>query len=291
MAGFCQARLNHRPAPSIAPAQASDIFSLAHVLVPLAMPDAATWAYVLVSVCVLICAYVPLSRCLAHLGILPSAPRTSHSQGVRALRTAGLLRKIRVGGVPYYAVALAPVPSDAPPVRCTNVEDPRAFLHDVATILLAMHSSNIVHGNLHIDVIYLVNGVAIISGLEHCGIGRVQSAQNERGDPPPGHVWSMAPELIASGTRTAQTDVYAFGKLMFRMYTGEYPFANHPTSSLFIRPGLVQLASGKPPRREEIQHPDFTEELWALMIECCAREPSDRPTMEDVRARLSAQMV
>lgn len=204
--------------------------------------------------------------------------------------------QIRIGGADYWAVVF----TSSARLHVTEpldneVENPTPILLNVATALEFLHSVDgthaIVHGNLNIDAISRIDGHIVLSGFDHCGIDPVLPAPtNGKQVAPPGHLPSIAPELVTRDIRTTQTDVYAFGMLMFRMFAGQYPFAEQRSSSRYIPAAPVYLISGKRPPREAIQHQHFTDELWKLMTECWEGEPSARPTMASVRARL-AQMV
>lgn len=242
-------------------------------------------------------------RSLVLVSPSPSEPASFH----RIVRgTVDRRATICVGGAQYDVVVFTSAQSGATIVPFI-LEDRKAVLLGLATAFEFLHSMDggapAVHGNLNIDVVSVVDGTVIISGFEHCGVPPVLPGPAESHEPPsdgtlgswsppPGHISSMAPELIQTGIRTTQTDVYAFGVLMFRMYAGAYPFAGLVSNShfrAFIDPAILRMAAGNRPAREDIQHPDFTDELWDLMNECWARAPSDRPTMASVRARL-AQM-
>ncbi|EJD51646.1 kinase-like protein [Auricularia subglabra TFB-10046 SS5] len=179
--------------------------------------------------------------------------------------------------------------STKPSTQATAIvknENPIAILLWVATILQFLHSTTdtkmiaLVHGNLNL-------GSSIAASIQSphsrraCGATRM---------PPDGHRPSMAPELISHEIRTTKTDVYAFGMLVFRMFSGKYPFDEFRPRDEHRVSAMARLGGGKRPAREEILHPDFSDELWELMTECWRQEPSDRPTMAAVRVRL-AQMV
>ncbi|EJD37928.1 hypothetical protein AURDEDRAFT_116667 [Auricularia subglabra TFB-10046 SS5] len=94
----------------------------------------------------------------------------------------------------------------------------------------------------------------------------------------------MAPELMRDEPeqRGTQTDVFAFGMLIFEVYSGREPFDH-----LARRSAAVQLAMGRRPARTEISHGDFTLAMWHLVTACWAQDPSERPNMARVAAQLA----
>ncbi|EJD51616.1 hypothetical protein AURDEDRAFT_159353 [Auricularia subglabra TFB-10046 SS5] len=198
---------------------------------------------------------------------------------------------------PVQSGEVVPTLTQLRPTANATEQDPIEMLLRVASVLEFLHSKTcqkkdlIVHGNLNIACISVHSDTVIISGFEHCGPDPVSAQSSSRLHyAPPGHLPSMAPELVQSEMRTTWTDVYAFGMLIFRMYAGKYPFDEVDPRDLCRVSAMVRLGGGKRPRREEIQHPAFTDELWELMTECWAQEPVARPRMATVRARL-ARMV
>jgi serine/threonine protein kinase len=100
----------------------------------------------------------------------------------------------------------------------------------------------------------------------------------------PGHVLGtpayMSPEQTLGDRVDHRTDIYAVGVVLYEMVTGQLPFD---------RDTLYELIDAQrhavPPRPSEL--PDFcgtiTEQLEALMLQCLAKDPLDRPvTMADV---------
>ncbi|EJD51618.1 kinase-like protein [Auricularia subglabra TFB-10046 SS5] len=170
-------------------------------------------------------------------------------------------------------------------------EDRRAALRCVVALLQFLHSMGLVHGDLNTTNIFVHDNRVVLADLKHCGMGPVPACASgtEPGTyyAPPGLVLSMAPELVTGVMRTTETDVYAFGMLIFELYAGHGAFSELRPYDRSRVSAMVQLCNGKRPTREEILRPDFTDELWALTTECWAQEPSARPTMDEVCARIA----
>ncbi|EJD51648.1 kinase-like protein [Auricularia subglabra TFB-10046 SS5] len=169
-------------------------------------------------------------------------------------------------------------------------EDHTVLLRRVAVLLQFLHSVNFVHGDLHATNIHLRGEMLSFVDMKYCGIEPVPawpSGMTRRLYAPPGHLPSMAPELVRDELRTAKTDVYAFGMLIFELYAGHSAFSEvRPKDHLRVS-AMARLCNSERPGRETIDRADFTDGLWELMTDCWAQDPSARPTMEEIYARLA----
>ncbi|HUH03533.1 MAG TPA: serine/threonine-protein kinase [Kofleriaceae bacterium] len=86
----------------------------------------------------------------------------------------------------------------------------------------------------------------------------------------------MAPEQIGGGCAQEQTDVYAFGVVLFQMVTGTLPFQGTTPHEL----AQARLAVDAPAPRT--LRPDLEPRWNELIRACLARNPCDRPP--DARA-------
>jgi eukaryotic-like serine/threonine-protein kinase len=86
-----------------------------------------------------------------------------------------------------------------------------------------LHDSGIVHNDLHGGNVLVVQGAE----LPTCKLSDLGIAQELYGQPAvrPAivHHRIMAPEVVAGGYSTKQSDLYQLGLLVFLMHTGEYP--------------------------------------------------------------------
>jgi serine/threonine-protein kinase len=106
--------------------------------------------------------------------------------------------------------------------------------------------NEIVHNDLHAGNVMVVQGDRIIVKLSDLGI-----AQELYGmpavRPPIVHHRIMAPEVVAGGYTTKQSDLYQLGLLMFAMHTGEYPIDLTGSYESIVR----QIREGAPRARAE----------------------------------------
>ncbi|CAG4942356.1 unnamed protein product [Colias eurytheme] len=91
-----------------------------------------------------------------------------------------------------------------------------------------------------------------------------------------------APECILYLRFTTSSDIWAFGVCMWEMFTyGFQPWAAFS--------GQQILEAIDSPNYQRLERPECCpEEYYALMLQCWAHDPNDRPTFKDVKIRLMA---
>jgi len=173
------------------------------------------------------------------------------------------------------------------------------LLVDVAHALEAAHKEGIVHRDLKPDNIFLQankRGDRVvklldfgIAKLARDGVGGLHTTKTgaQLGTP-----YYMAPEQCLGREVDARADIYAFGVVMFEIFTGRVPF---------LAPASVQVMSSHvsepPPRPGKLaQIPD---ELEQLILACLVKQPEERPssmkavarTLEQIARQLGADAV
>ncbi len=115
-----------------------------------------------------------------------------------------------------------------------------------------------------------------------------EGTQRNRTQDGAGTVEYMAPELLSRDPRaTPQSDIYAFGVILYQMMVGRVPFQQSDTSHMALAECLNAISNSPPPRFREISldrvYPAALEEL---VIQCLDKDPSRRPqTMSEIRHR------
>jgi eukaryotic-like serine/threonine-protein kinase len=91
----------------------------------------------------------------------------------------------------------------------------------------------------------------------------------------------LAPELIAGGEATTQSDIYGFGCLLYECVTGRPPFygATRPAEV-----GFAHLVEEPPDPRERC--PELPEDLSLALLSALAKDPAERPTSAMALARM-----
>ncbi|EJD34293.1 kinase-like protein, partial [Auricularia subglabra TFB-10046 SS5] len=158
------------------------------------------------------------------------------------------------------------------------------LLSEVASALHYLHTlpNPIIHGDIYIDNVLVSEYEQAL--LTDFGLSTVVSSTTSGSEIIEdgkenyflGRVSYMAPELHDDGAaRTRETDVFAFGMLMFHVYAGRPPFSKSDNPNAVI----IAMYEGQRPSREEIPGDDVSDGLWELMQACWSPDPKGRPTM------------
>jgi eukaryotic-like serine/threonine-protein kinase len=94
----------------------------------------------------------------------------------------------------------------------------------------------------------------------------------------------MSPEQAKGGRATSAADVYSMGVMIYETVSGRLPFESDTQLGF-----LYQHAEVEAPR-PTIKLP-FPPALGALVLECLAKDPKARPTMQQVADRLAAMQL
>jgi tetratricopeptide (TPR) repeat protein/tRNA A-37 threonylcarbamoyl transferase component Bud32 len=90
----------------------------------------------------------------------------------------------------------------------------------------------------------------------------------------------MAPELLAGGSATVESDVYAFGVILHELVCGQRPYAADPANV-----AALKRIQGAPPLREKLPGLD---RRWQRVIgRCLQTDPARRPSLAEIVGTLS----
>jgi eukaryotic-like serine/threonine-protein kinase len=106
--------------------------------------------------------------------------------------------------------------------------------------------NELVHNDLHAGNVLFKQGEKLTAKISDLGIAQELYGQHSV-RPPIVHHRIMAPEVVAGGYTTKQSDLYQLGMLMFAMHTGEYPIEFSAGYDDIIR----QIKEGVPRMRAE----------------------------------------
>ncbi|MEM6995016.1 MAG: protein kinase, partial [Myxococcota bacterium] len=161
----------------------------------------------------------------------------------------------------------------------------RSIAFDVLDAMEAAHRAGVVHRDLKPGNVMLTHRGAIVMDFGVAGIDDML----ERGKLAPPSTTSlrslvrtevgtifgspayMAPELWEGQAATVQSDLYAFGVMLYQMLTGRLPFSAK-TPAAFVE----KLSTAPPPPLRSLRR-DVPWNLVRLVRRCMARDPEERP--------------
>ncbi|KDQ14242.1 hypothetical protein BOTBODRAFT_110386, partial [Botryobasidium botryosum FD-172 SS1] len=85
--------------------------------------------------------------------------------------------------------------------------------------------------------------------------------------------------------RTVESDVFAFGRFIIEIYTGEIPFPSVNDLSVLVSCLKGELLPKRPTGWEVVSR-GLNDEMWQLVIDCCRKEPARRMSAQRLVFRL-----
>jgi eukaryotic-like serine/threonine-protein kinase len=180
------------------------------------------------------------------------------------------------GPQPWVATAYVDAPSLDRAVRADGpltAESVRALAAGLAEGLAAIHAAGLVHRDLKpANILLAADGPRIIDfGIVRSAEVRLTGEGAIMGTPA-----YMSPEQVTGSPGVGpSSDVFGLGAVLVFAATGEGPFGDGSMTALLYR--LLQ----EPPRLEGV--PD---ELRPVIESTLAKDPNDRPTVQELLARL-----
>ena len=150
------------------------------------------------------------------------------------------------------------------------------LLYQVAIALAHIHNHRIVHRDLKPANILVEqhDDGSLTAKLADFGIAKLLDSEQKMTNPGAmvGTVNYMSPEQIRGDAIDPRTDLYAFGCIVFEMFTGQPPFV-HPKGSFHVLRAHLEVA---PPRLSE-RLDGVPAPLDDLVTRLLAKDPADRP--------------
>lgn len=156
-----------------------------------------------------------------------------------------------------------------------------SILLDVCDVLKASHAAGVVHRDLKLDNIFLLD-TPLAGGqrlkLLDWGVSLII------GEPDPlqgviaGTLTYVAPEEIRGDTVGPAADIYSLGVLAYHLLAGAPPFVSRNELE------LIRMHLYKQPPPPTTGWPEMPPELAALLLRMLAKSPADRPSLAEVIA-------
>lgn len=172
-------------------------------------------------------------------------------------RSAGTTGSFQAGG--------ATLPHNAP-IQAKRAID---IGIQVADGLAAAHEKGIVHRDIKPENI-MVRKDGIVQVMDF-GLAKLRGTSRlTREGSTVGTAGYMSPEQIQGQEADHRSDIFSLGVVLYELFTGELPFKGvHETAVSY------EIVNVDPPPMSEV-NPDVDPALDAIVLECLAKEPSDR---------------
>jgi len=154
---------------------------------------------------------------------------------------------------------------------------------EVCAGLVHAHERGVIHRDIKPHNILLdENGHAKVTDF---GIARaLDTTQATRTGLFLGTALYSSPEQLQGQKVTPKSDIYSLGTTLYQAAAGEPPFAGQTP---------IEIASqhvSKSPTPPRLRGVEVSGDLEALILSCLAKDPDDRPSVEEVRSRLDAEI-
>ncbi|KAF8351816.1 kinase-like domain-containing protein [Amanita rubescens] len=163
--------------------------------------------------------------------------------------------------------------------------DYRKLILGIASGIKVLHSMSIIHGNLRGENVVIGDeGQPLITDFALAKLeGNLITQTTGATD---GCRW-CAPEMWGEGGLVStKGDVYSFGMTILELFTHEMPFSHIKKNPQVI---FRKMEKDELPKRsvdERVIERGLDDEIWKILCRCWAKEPEDRPSIDDLVTQL-----
>ncbi|KAG8954419.1 hypothetical protein FRC04_011746 [Tulasnella sp. 424] len=165
----------------------------------------------------------------------------------------------------------------------------KTILYDLADALAYLHRKEIVHGDLKlsepdpikVNVVLTRDGEALLCDF---GLSKLFDTNTSEALKGAGTYRWTAPEIHNNEHKTTASDMYAFSMCIVEIITGKVPFYQTQAAAAVI----LDIVLGRRPAKNPEWSPDgySYEGLWSIAEKGWSMEPKERPSAQEVMAKL-----
>ncbi|PKC67153.1 kinase-like protein [Rhizophagus irregularis] len=146
-----------------------------------------------------------------------------------------------------------------------------SMINDITKSLKSIHSSGLIHKDLHSSNILIHDDYTFIDDLGLC-TPKIQNNNNNDSNLLYGVMPYVAPEVLKGNQFTMKSDIYSFGMIMYEMITSLPPYHDYNWDENLLR----DICDGIRPKIPEGIPNCYIE----LMTKCWSQNPEDRPNAD-----------
>jgi serine/threonine-protein kinase len=138
-----------------------------------------------------------------------------------------------------------------------------------ARALHFIHTNRIIHRDVKPENLH-INAAGVVKLMDF-GIAKSEDLSRTQPGFALGTPYYMSPEAVRGEKLTSQADVYAYGILLFELFTTRKPFTSDTVEGIFYHILNVPL------NPEPMQAAGVPQPVQDLVVRCTAKNPADRP--------------
>jgi serine/threonine protein kinase len=162
------------------------------------------------------------------------------------------------------------------------------ILRQICDALIAAHAAGVVHRDLKLDNVFLVDNLEDPSTpkvkILDWGIAKIvhEDVRHTMEGQLVGTPQYLSPEQARGGKVSEKTDVYSLGVMAYELFLDQLPFEAETSAEIMA---MHLRATPAPPHE---LWPDIPQDLEALILQMLEKRADHRPTMLEVATRLEA---
>ncbi len=156
------------------------------------------------------------------------------------------------------------------------------FLFEISRVLAAAHQAGVVHRDLKLDNVFVLDGEQTQIKVLDWGVARIVGEPDPMAGMIAGTLTYVAPEQIRADELMPSGDIYSLGVLAYQLLCGEPPFSHKSDLE------LIRMHMKAAPPKPSALWAEIPASLEMMMLSMLAKEPEQRPSIDDVMRGIDA---